>query len=77
MPLDPLRADDPTTLGRWTLEGRLGAGGMGVVYLATGPEGERVALKLVRSDLADDPMFRTRFRREVDAVGRVRGERVA
>jgi serine/threonine protein kinase len=77
MPLDPLRADDPTTLGRWTLEGRLGAGGMGVVYLATGPDGERVALKLVRADLADDPMFRTRFRREVDAVGRVRGERVA
>jgi serine/threonine protein kinase len=77
MPLDPLRADDPTSLGRWTLEGRLGAGGMGVVYLATGPDGGRVALKLVRADLADDPMFRTRFKREVDAVGRVRGERVA
>jgi serine/threonine protein kinase len=77
MPLDPLRADDPTSLGRWTLEGRLGAGGMGVVYLATGPDGERVALKLVRADLADDPQFRIRFKREVDAVGRVRGARVA
>lgn len=77
MPLDPLRADDPTELGRWTLEGRLGAGGMGVVYLASAPDGTRVALKLVRADLADDPMFRARFRREVDAVRRVRGDRVA
>ena len=77
MPLDPLHHDDPTSLGRWTLEGRLGAGGMGVVYLVTGPDGERAALKRVRADLADDPMFRTRFGREVDAVGRVRGARVA
>jgi hypothetical protein len=50
---------------------------MGVVYLAAGPDGTRVALKLVRADLADDAMFRARFRREVDAVRRVRGERVA
>jgi hypothetical protein len=64
-------------LGHWHLEGRLGSGGMGVVYLVTAPDGTRAALKLVRADLADDPMFRARFKREVDAVARVRGERVA
>lgn len=77
MPLDPLRADDPTHLGHWTLDGRLGAGGMGVVYLAHGPGHDRAALKLVRRELADDATFRARFRREVDAVRRVEGDRIA
>jgi serine/threonine protein kinase len=68
--LDPLRPTDPDTVGRYRIVGRLGAGGMGVVYLAEGPRG-RVALKLVREDLGDDPSFRVRFRREVQASFRV------
>jgi serine/threonine protein kinase len=46
---------------------------MGVVYLAEDPAGHRVALKLVRPELADDAAFRARFRREVEAGQRVGG----
>jgi serine/threonine protein kinase len=51
-------------VGPYTVEKVLGVGGMGHVYLATGPEGEKVALKLVKADLARDDVFRRRFERE-------------
>lgn len=70
--LQPLVASDPRQLGRHRLLGRLGAGGMGVVYLAEGPLG-RVAVKTVHSHLAADPQFRIRFQHEVQACFRVRG----
>jgi len=46
---------------------------MGIVYLAENPSGLRVAVKLIRAELSDDPEFRVRFRREVDAGRRVGG----
>jgi len=70
------RPGDPAELGRHRLLGRLGAGGMGVVFLAEGPFG-RVAVKLVREELADDPEFRRRFQREVQACFRVGGAHTA
>ncbi len=68
-----LLASDPTTIGPYRLLGRIGTGGMGVVYLVDGPDGGRAALKLIRAELADDPAFRARFRREVEAGQRVGG----
>jgi serine/threonine protein kinase len=67
-----LRSTDPTHVGRYEVLGRIGGGGMGMVYLAEGPRG-RVAMKLVRPELGDDPHFRARFRREVQASFRVSG----
>ncbi len=67
-----LRSGDPTQVGRYEVLSRIGGGGMGMVYLAEGPRG-RVALKLVRPELGDDPHFRARFRREVQASFRVSG----
>ena len=67
-----LRSGDPTHVGRYEVQGRIGGGGMGMVYLAEGPRGT-VALKLVRPELGDDPHFRARFRREVQASFRVSG----
>ena len=67
-----LRADDPRVVGPYHLLRRIGSGGMGVVYLAEDASGHDVALKLVRPELADDPAFRSRFRREVQA-GRLVG----
>jgi serine/threonine protein kinase len=65
-----LRAGDPPQIGQFRILRRLGVGGMGVVYLAEGRHGQ-VALKVVRPELGDDPQFRTRFRREVQASFRV------
>jgi len=63
--------DDPRTIGPYRVLGVLGAGGMGQVYLATGPSG-LVAVKVVHPALATDPEFRTRLEREVAAGRRVR-----
>ncbi|CAM5583654.1 Serine/threonine-protein kinase PknD [Streptomyces tanashiensis] len=73
MSLSGLRTGDPRQVGEWTLVGRLGAGGMGVVYLAQGSDGRLVALKRLREDLASDSEFRERFRREAAALLRVQG----
>ena len=68
-----LGADDPEQLGDYTLAARLGAGGMGKVYLSHTLAGRPVAIKAIRPELADDPGFRRRFRREVAAARRVHG----
>ncbi|MFJ2025159.1 serine/threonine-protein kinase [Streptomyces sp. NPDC087897] len=68
-----LLGEDPRSMGSYTLEGRLGAGGMGVVYLARTLSGRKVAVKVIRPELAQDPGFRDRFRREVEAARRVSG----
>jgi ABC-type phosphate transport system substrate-binding protein/tRNA A-37 threonylcarbamoyl transferase component Bud32 len=75
--LAPLSADDPRTIGPFTIESRLGAGAMGRVYLGRTATGTVAAIKLVRAELADDAEFRRRFRQEVDAVGRVVGPHTA
>ncbi|MER0244614.1 bifunctional serine/threonine-protein kinase/ABC transporter substrate-binding protein [Streptomyces sp. HSW2009] len=69
--MQPLRSDDPSRIADHRLLGRLGAGGMGVVYLARSPGGALLALKVIRPEYADDPGFRARFRREVAAARRV------
>ena len=71
--MEPLSSDDPAEIGGFRLRARLGAGGMGRVYLASTPGGRRVALKVVRPELGDDADFRSRFRQEIEAAQRVRG----
>ncbi|MFD3574371.1 serine/threonine-protein kinase [Streptomyces sp. NPDC058644] len=68
-----LRREDPRVVGSFRLHRRLGAGGMGVVYLGSDRRGQRVALKVIRPDLAEDEEFRSRFAREVSAARRIRG----
>src|SRR5580692_2118642 len=69
----PLRDTDPAQVGRYRLTARLGAGGMGVVYLGTARDGSLVAVKVLRPELTDDPEFRDRFGREVTNLTRVEG----
>ncbi|WP_020126809.1 bifunctional serine/threonine-protein kinase/ABC transporter substrate-binding protein [Streptomyces sp. 303MFCol5.2] len=70
--MEPLRTGDPSRIGRYRLLRRLGAGGMGVVFLGRAPGGAIAAVKTVRSSYADETGFRARFRREVDAARQVR-----
>jgi eukaryotic-like serine/threonine-protein kinase len=71
--LDRLDATDPRRVGPYTLLGRLGAGGMGAVYLGRSSGGRTVAVKVVRPELAGDAAFRDRFRAEVSAATAVSG----
>ena len=73
MLVQPLASDDPAEIGGYRLRARLGAGGMGRVYLASTPAGRSVALKVVRPELSDDQDFRARFQHEIQAARRVHG----
>ncbi|MEU6766156.1 protein kinase [Streptomyces sp. NPDC046853] len=63
--------------GDWAAGPLLGQGSLGRVYLAHDGAGRAAALRVVRASLVRDPAFRTRFAREVLAIGAVRGRRVA
>ncbi|MEV6022787.1 PQQ-binding-like beta-propeller repeat protein [Streptomyces sp. NPDC052036] len=71
--MTPLSTGDPASIGGYALLGRLGAGGMGVVYLGVSASGRQVAVKLVRGPYAQEEEFRTRFRQEIAAARRVSG----
>jgi serine/threonine protein kinase len=68
-----LQPTDPQLIGPYRLRGRLGAGGMGQVFLGLSAGGRPVAVKVVRAHLATDPEFRERFRREIAVARKVSG----
>ncbi|MFD5407192.1 serine/threonine-protein kinase [Streptomyces griseorubiginosus] len=71
--LEALEPGDPQQVGRYRITARIGAGGMGQVFLGRSPGGRPVAIKVVRPELAREPDFRRRFAREVAAAKRVNG----
>jgi serine/threonine protein kinase/cyclophilin family peptidyl-prolyl cis-trans isomerase len=71
--VEPLNVSDPRQVGAYRLLGRLGAGGMGQVFLGESPGGRKVAVKLVLPQHAADTEFRQRFAREVAAARQVGG----
>ncbi|MFC5200410.1 hypothetical protein [Streptomyces kaempferi] len=69
-----LDRSDPSKVGPYRIRGRLGVGGMGVGYAAYDTQNRHpVAVKVVRTEFADDPAFRARFAREVAVMSRVHG----
>jgi serine/threonine protein kinase len=73
----PLVTGDPSEIAGYKLHARLGAGGMGTVYLSFTRGGRPVAIKVVKREFADDPEFRRRFHREVEAAQQVQGHYTA
>jgi hypothetical protein len=73
--LDGLGPADPRTVSAWRLLGRLGVGGMGVVYLAE-RNGQRAALKVIHPGLAADPTFVMTEGAVVPMVAHDAGERL-
>ncbi|MET9855975.1 MDR family MFS transporter [Streptomyces sp. NPDC006450] len=71
--MDQLIVEDPPRIGPYRLIARLGAGGMGLVYLGRSEGGRTVAVKVVQAEYAGNPEFRRRFAREVAAARRVGG----
>lgn len=71
-PTAPESVRDPNRVGDYELLGKLGEGGMGVVYLARQESlGRTVALKVLHPGAADDPVTVARFRREIAALARL------
>ncbi|TGB13308.1 serine/threonine-protein kinase [Streptomyces sp. MZ04] len=70
---EPLAEGDPVRVGPYLLLNRLGADAAGRLYLAQSPGGRRVAVKVVDAEVARDPAFRARLRREVAAAQLVSG----
>jgi eukaryotic-like serine/threonine-protein kinase len=75
--MEPLKPGGPTELGGIALRGRLGEGGMGTAYYGVTPDGDEVAVKTIRDPWADQPLYRVRFEREIEAMEMVQGPRVA
>src|SRR6266550_1107156 len=67
----------PDRLGPYRLLGQIGEGGMGVVFVARDASEQTVALKVLRSVAAEEPMARRRLAREVETMQRVRSPYVA
>ncbi|WP_051787286.1 MULTISPECIES: serine/threonine-protein kinase [Streptomyces] len=72
--MEQLTGEDPAHIGPYRLIARLGAGGMGLVYLGRSDVGRTVAVKVVQAEHAQNQEFRKRFAREVAAARRVGGE---
>ncbi|MFD5875333.1 protein kinase [Streptomyces sp. NPDC060322] len=70
--MDDLRPQDPSRIGAYQLMARLGAGGMGQVYLGRSPGGRLVAVKVIRDEISEHPESLARFRREAATVETVR-----
>ncbi|MFF0746446.1 MFS transporter [Streptomyces sp. NPDC004111] len=71
--MEQLTGEDPAHIGPYRLIARLGAGGMGLVYLGRSDLGRTVAVKVVQAEHAQHAEFRSRFAREVAAARRVGG----
>ncbi|HEY0542519.1 MAG TPA: glycine betaine ABC transporter substrate-binding protein [Actinoallomurus sp.] len=69
--IEPLRPEDPERIGHYTLAGRLGEGGQGVVYRAAGDDGTPVALKVLHARLLRGPQAYDRLSEEIVLVRRV------
>ena len=65
--MEDLLPTDPKKLGGWTLQGRLGAGGMGIVYMGN-QKGKTAAIKVIHASSLENPRVKSRFKQEVRSL---------
>ena len=78
--MQPLLKNDPQIVGRWKLLGRLGSGGMGIVYYGVDfrkSSSNEVALKIIREHILEEPSARARLEREIDSLNAIDSPYVA
>nr|BFE61052.1 serine/threonine-protein kinase [Dactylosporangium thailandense] len=75
--VDPLRSEDPRRLGPYQVLGRLGAGGMGQVFLGRDAAGAAAAVKTLHLGAGYDDELVERFRREVELAAKIESEHTA
>ncbi|GAB3500971.1 serine/threonine-protein kinase [Nocardiopsis coralliicola] len=68
---ESLLPSDPASFGEYSVVGRLGKGGQGVVYLGRDDDGNEVAIKVLNDQWSDDAELRKRFEKEVRAAQKV------
>src|SRR5690606_3976048 len=61
---------------RWTIDARLGAGGMGTVWRARDREDRAVAIKVLRTELLHTEDLFARFQQEADAASRIGNQHI-
>ncbi len=70
-------ANDPEIIGKYRVLGRIGAGAMGIVYRAYHPFLKRVvAIKTMAESLSSDPLLRSRFEHEAEAVAKLEHDNI-
>ncbi|MFI2369038.1 serine/threonine-protein kinase [Streptomyces sp. NPDC018833] len=74
--MEPLRDDDPKTIGGFALVCRIGSGGMGQVFLGESVAGHQAAVKVIKPSVLDEDT-RARFLSEVESLRTVYGPFVA
>ncbi len=73
--MELLQKSDPRSIGSYQILARLGSGASGIVFAARDSNGNDVALKVLRPELADVPGVREKLRKEAIAIKRVSGNR--
>ena len=73
--MELLQKSDPRSIGQYQILARLGSGASGIVFAARDSNGNDVALKVLRPELADVPGVREKLRKEAVAIKRVSGNR--
>ncbi len=74
----PTSSPDPESIGRYRILGKLGEGGMGVVYEAEQEKPKRhVALKVIRGGRFVDEVSLKLFQREAETLGRLEHPNIA
>ena len=68
---ESLQPSDPSAFGEYSVTGRLGKGGQGIVYLAEDADGEKFAIKVLNDQWSRDTDLRKRFEKEVRAAQKV------